>query len=258
MRFFIDPGKSPGDEMHRIVSHLAKRAFRNTRKIESETSERIHNIRTDMKKIRSLLRMVRPVSNDCSAMKPAWDAASELKDVFGRVRDEEVQAQVKASLPGSRGKCRKKKKSSRPTKAEEASGLRSGEALVNAAKLMDFSRLTLDALLSGLTQTLEDGRIAMLAAAKAEDDTHGFHEWRKRVKDLWYQSAVLRKVSPEARAWCRDASKLSTLLGSEHDLGILAPETAASTPPGAEIHQKLIAIRAGALALGHKLYGIQT
>ncbi len=257
MRFFIDPEKSPGDEMHRIVSSLAKRTLRNTRKIETETSERIHKIRTDMKKVRSLLRLVRRASNGDNATKSAWDAASELKDVFGRVRDEEVQAQVKASLPGG-GKAPKKKKPSPPTKAEQESGLKSAEALVKAANAMEFSQLDLESLVSGLKQTLEDGKIAMRAAAEGKDDTHGFHDWRKLVKDLWYQSAVLRKVSPEARAWCGDASKLSTLLGNEHDLGILASETSGSTSQEAEIHRKLRAIRRDALTVGHKLYGIQT
>jgi CHAD domain-containing protein len=49
-----------------------------------------------------------------------------------------------------------------------------------------------------------------------------FHEWRKRVKDHWYHMRLLSKVWPKVTAARIDElSRLSDLLGDDHDLGVL-------------------------------------
>ena len=48
------------------------------------------------------------------------------------------------------------------------------------------------------------------------------HEWRKRVKDLWYQERLLRRLWPEAqRPVIQAADHLAGLLGFDHDLALL-------------------------------------
>ena len=56
-----------------------------------------------------------------------------------------------------------------------------------------------------------------------EDPTsEHLHEWRKRVKDLWYQQQLLEALWPEVmKAQAKEAKKLSKQLGEDHDLAVL-------------------------------------
>ena len=48
------------------------------------------------------------------------------------------------------------------------------------------------------------------------------HEWRKRVKYLWYQYRLLKQASPRVfRAYKKIANPLSDILGDYHDLALL-------------------------------------
>ncbi len=48
------------------------------------------------------------------------------------------------------------------------------------------------------------------------------HDWRKRVKDLWYQERLLAPVDgPAVRGQAKDLHRLANLLGDLHDLHVL-------------------------------------
>ena len=58
--------------------------------------------------------------------------------------------------------------------------------------------------------------------AIAEPTPENLHEWRKRVKDLWYQWRLLRRVSPgKLRTRLKDLKALSAHLGDGHDVFML-------------------------------------
>ena len=98
-----------------------------------------------------------------------------------------------------------------------------------------------DALAPGLQRIYRRGRRRMRAAA-AEPTTENLHEWRKRVKDLWYAAQMLRPAGPKRmKKLARRAHDLSDLLGDDHDLAILAKY--------AEAHPRLFESDAGLRAL---------
>lgn len=87
-------------------------------------------------------------------------------------------------------------------------------------------------LYKGMEQSYTAGRKA-LALAAAEPTSENLHNWRKRVKDLYYQLGFFESFwSNTTREFSEDLGHLADLLGEEHDLAVLrhtlelAPELA--------------------------------
>lgn len=77
------------------------------------------------------------------------------------------------------------------------------------------------AVRSGLARTYRRGCERMRIAIEAPS-AEAFHEWRKRVKDLWYQVRLLRNAWPETLDSLADElHRLSRHLGAAHDLDLL-------------------------------------
>jgi CHAD domain-containing protein len=72
-----------------------------------------------------------------------------------------------------------------------------------------------------LKNTYKQGRKA-LKKVKTSPDAEHFHEWRKKVKYLWYQIRLLWNAWPEVLSgYEKSLYKLSYYLGLEHDLAEL-------------------------------------
>jgi CHAD domain-containing protein len=73
----------------------------------------------------------------------------------------------------------------------------------------------------GLRRIYRQGRRRM-REAENDPSTAALHEWRKRVKDLWYQLRLLRETWPAVMGPESDeAHALSEKLGDDHDLAVL-------------------------------------
>ncbi|MCG8440545.1 MAG: CHAD domain-containing protein [Caulobacterales bacterium] len=106
----------------------------------------------------------------------------------------------------------------------------------------------------------------MFARAYREPGDEAFHDWRKRVKDYWYATRILRPLWPAVmRPVAEEAGFLSELIGDDHDLAML--QHALVRPPHPIRRRaeraavdKLIASHRGRLrreawTLGARLYG---
>jgi CHAD domain-containing protein len=120
------------------------------------------------------------------------------------------------------------------------------------------------ALEPGLGRIYRRGRRAMNAAAE-EPSTENFHEWRKRVKDLWHAEQILRPAYPKKmKKLAKRTHDLSDLLGDDHDLAELRSYVArhrqcfddrvAQVALVAVIDRRRKELQRGALSLGAKLY----
>lgn len=116
---------------------------------------------------------------------------------------------------------------------------------------------------TGLNRIYAAGRDAM-DEAWHEGSLEAFHEWRKRAKDLWYVSRMLKKTARRPMSALRkDIEELTDALGTLHDLDVFAdtmanePELAASPAAGA-IADAMAKERARladvAFALGARIY----
>ena len=87
----------------------------------------------------------------------------------------------------------------------------------------------------------------------ADDD---WHEWRKRVKDLWYAGRIIAPITgPQIEGLVEEADELSDVLGDHNDLAVLLE--AAGDRPGlrAAIVARRDGLRRVAATLGRRLYG---
>ncbi|HXC24023.1 MAG TPA: CHAD domain-containing protein [Solirubrobacteraceae bacterium] len=124
-----------------------------------------------------------------------------------------------------------------------------------------------DTLAPGLRRIYREGRHRYARCKRERNaDEQNVHDWRKRVKSLYYALDMLgAKQASGARRTTRRADRLGDLLGSEHDLWMLcayvqeqAEVFGADVAARAEllklIEQRRRRLRKRALALGARLY----
>jgi CHAD domain-containing protein len=110
-------------------------------------------------------------------------------------------------------------------------------------------------------ESLEPGfrriyRRARRAYRRAQRDpaVENLHELRKRTKDVWYCTQILRPASPNRmKRLARSAHELSDLIGQEHDLAILADRVQAD-PLARLIESRREGLLRELLPLGQRLY----
>jgi CHAD domain-containing protein len=114
------------------------------------------------------------------------------------------------------------------------------------------------ALGRGLERSYRRGR-RDFRAVRSSPSVEGLHEWRKRVKELWYQHTLLRSLWPPVmRAVGDEAHELARRLGEDHDLALLAEwvrEHAEAEPGFFEaVERRRFELQADAMSLGARIY----
>lgn len=208
----------------------------------------VHQVRKRCKKLRALLRLIRYGLADSDTYKREnacfRDAARSLSDA----RDAQVildafDALQAGSGDGSPHPCTQSAAAAKPCIAPVREGLlacrdrSAGDAEEIDQALKAFSETIIaakariedwpikdsgfDLLAGGLKRTYRRGRAALKDAL--EDPTaENLHELRKRVKYHRYQLRSLRDLwAGVVNARRKQAAKLSTLLGDDHDLAVL-------------------------------------
>jgi CHAD domain-containing protein len=115
----------------------------------------------------------------------------------------------------------------------------------------------------GLERSYRRGR-SRFADVRTEASDEAVHEWRKRVKDLWYQLRILRNAwKPVLGETAAETHELSDLLDDHHDLAVLRDDALRRREPlpDGELETLLAAVSerqdelaAAAIALGERVY----
>jgi CHAD domain-containing protein len=232
-----------------------------------EPDKSVHEARKDMKKLRSLLRLARPelggtlYRRENTRLRDAGRGLSGVRDAKAML--DGLDALEEAGL--HRSTAERVRRALLRHKASFA--LDENAAAAAAAELQETRRQVADwplerdgwrALEAGLRRMYGRGRRAM-RAAEAEPSTGALHDWRKRVKDLWYLLTLLCEswsavLGPEAD----QAHELSRLLGDDHDLALLrdfaTEHGVTSARLEAAIDNRRTELQGRAFALGHRLY----
>jgi CHAD domain-containing protein len=204
------------------------------------SEEGVHDARKDMKKLRALLRLVRGEVGEKVFRREAGtfrDAARELSGV----RDADVMLATLTDLEeryeADVGPVRQAVEAHRlrTTGGGRRQAAQTAIAILTEARgrVDDWplEREGFEALEDGLERTYRRGRRDWRAAVK-DPSSENLHEWRKRVKDLWYHCSILEETwKPVMTALADEAHELSERLGDDHDLAVLLAFGAESLEP---------------------------
>jgi CHAD domain-containing protein len=265
-----------GYGVRRVARGRLDTAVERLRDADLDEIEAVHEARKDLKKLRSALRLVRPVLGDHIYRRENEryrDAARRLSNV----RDAQALAETVAALedrfadePPPGGWKPIAQALARADGADPAEVDRRRE---QAAAEIESGRRELETLSlpgdgfevvgSGLRRAYSRGRKRFAEAAGDPTDER-LHEWRKRVKDLWYHLRLLRAAWRKVLEPLADqAHELADRLGDDHDLVVLRERLdqteIALTAEQREYLDDLIArrrreLQAEAFALGERLY----
>lgn len=200
-----------------------------------DAAEAVHCVRKQFKKARAVVRLVREALGE-EAYRRENDGFRDLGRRLGAARDAVVVVRTldaviaddaSLDIPAVRRVRERLAKA-----AEELQPHRRGRGFAAEARaVVDTLREAvvridawpiddagLDVLLAGVGRSYKRGRRNMRRAYEA-GDAHDSHEWRKRVKDLWYQLRLMRRASPKRLDKAIErVGQLAELLGEDHDL----------------------------------------
>jgi CHAD domain-containing protein len=237
-------------------------------KTNSSPEDAVHGARKAMKKLRALLRLVRGEIGDKRYRREAacfGDAGRELAGI----RDADVMLATLDSLALEPQKAGPLRQALEAHKIRTAAGAREQAAGAAIAILGEARARVAEWPLEsegfapfeeGLGRVYRQGRRGF-RAARRDPVAENLHEWRKRVKDLWYHCAILEESwQPVMKALADEAHELSDRLGDDHDLAVLlawAQENAGAADLGPledAVGERRARLQAEAFAYGARLY----
>lgn len=199
---------------------------------ESDKSAAIHETRKDMKKVRSILRLVRDWIGD-DVYRRENDRYRQIAQLLGGSRDSHVKVETLGALaerypddvPSGRWTDL-----TRALEAEASADLdparleRARDQILAGRSAVASWPLGSEGwglVAGGLTRGYRRGR-ARFADVRDEAHDDAVHEWRKRVKDHWYHLRLLeRSWKPVLAETADQIHDLADALGDHHDLAVL-------------------------------------
>lgn len=238
---------------------------------DGPADERVHRARQRLKRLRTLMRVFRPILG--AHAEPLKAALGQISRLLAGARDADAAVETARAL-------------------REAAASRPGNGfdgilaeLAREAKATHAASLPVDAVCRRLTEIekhfaaigpIEDGaglladaltrayRRGRRARKRALESlaTPDLHRWRKAAKDLWHLLRLCRKRLPHrAEALAGRLESLADLLGRDHDHALLAERLALAPEhdPALGLQLSVIAgerrkLEAEAIALGKDIY----
>lgn len=270
MGFAFHQRGNVGSEIRRIATEQIDKAIEEAGAAEIEFAERIHRLRRRCKRLRGLLRLIRP------RFKSFADENRAIRDIaagLSGARDAAVRAQTFEDLIG-RGA---------PTSAELVEAIRAHLRAEAHAEPDDAARQVLiddfvraagalrervaawrvkgqgfNAIAEGLETTYR--RMAKgMKVAKAAGSAEAFHAWRKDTKYHWHHAGLFEEAAPDVMgAQKEQLDRLAELLGDHHNLAVLGETLSHLDIEGVAdlrkfIEQRQAELAGTAFALGRQL-----
>lgn len=229
MAFRFKLGEPFEEGVRRIAVEQIERA-QSELQAKGDHAVAVHETRKALKRLRALLRLVRPAMGD-EAFK---QENAQLRDIglsLSGARDRHVLLETVNKLEGTSGLDRKGLVSGLRASIAAANGEGAPVTMKEAQSRLDEAKIRLtdiriqgggfDVVGAGLERSYRKAcRTFRKAYEQPSDEV--FHEWRKGAQAHWRQMTLLARAWPEylgARA--SEARTLSQLLGDDHDLAML-------------------------------------
>lgn len=232
MSYRFDPKENSAVEASRIVTEQFDKALDELRRSDRDAA--IHGVRKRLKKIRAVLRIVRPhmqayadqnkCLRDIAALLSGARDATACVEAYDGLLDGFGDAVDHASLNPTRRALRERRNRvvfDRQMDAVLESVRRSLERARATVPHWDIASEGVPDLADGLAKTYKRGRKAMMAALD-QPTAPKLHEWRKRTKYHRYHCRLMRGAwKPVYQGRRKAAKRLSSLLGEDRDLALL-------------------------------------
>jgi CHAD domain-containing protein len=260
-RFRLAPDEGAADGLRRIARGQIELA---TDRLQSgdDVGEAVHEARKSFKRMRAVVRLARDPLGDevyrrenhayrdtgreLSAARDAQVLSETLDDLMRRYRkeiDDHAFAGLRESLARDAEAAHERIAADAGAVEEVRTSLDAARDRIATWPLPEDGDASVFA--AGFDRIYRRGRAALKAAERERSDEN-MHELRKRAKDLWHASQVMRPASPRRmKRLARRAHALSDLLGDDHDLAVLH----------AAARERYRTLRRGELALIRALIG---
>jgi len=235
MGFQLRKENSVQKSIRKIAGEQIDKAIAEINDESLDRHEVVHQVRKRCKKLRGLIRLVRPnfdryseenaafrdIARELSYVRDAQSMLECFDDLLGHFVDQidpDAFTRIREILHDRRDEVAADEEGLVSQLQVTLEKLHEARARVETWKISDrgFSSLA-----GGLQKTY--GRACdAIEEAYADPTAENFHEWRKRVKYHWYHARLLRRIwEPMLKAQRKAADELSDLLGDEHDLAVL-------------------------------------
>jgi len=239
MGFQLKPNETVPGGLKRIVRKEIDKAIAALTADEGvDRSEAVHDARRAFKKVRAVLKLVRKeLGKRCyerenvrfrDAGRPLTEVrdAQVLVEILDKLAERFSSEVSQPSFEEVRQTLAEHERATAVRVFDQENAPRHVIAMLKRARrrVQDWplQHAGWNALAEGLQSTYGRGRKAF-AAASVEPTVENFHEYRKRVKDLWHQLQIIHPMQPLLLG--EEASQthnLADLLGDEHDLAVLS------------------------------------
>jgi CHAD domain-containing protein len=232
MAYAIEKNESVEMAIRRIMHEQIARARQQLTDETAPIEKRVHDARKRFKETRALVRLVRKPLGPLFTIENSWfrDAGRDLaaaRDAEAVIEGFDKLARSRRFSRYTRTRARKALSMRREAMSREELEGRIANVLgqLDAAE----SRIeswpawpdTFETIADGLERTYRGGRREMERALMTRMPEE-LHEWRKRVKEHWYHSLLLRNVWPGVmKTYSSALENLSRALGDHHDLFVL-------------------------------------
>jgi CHAD domain-containing protein len=262
---------SVSEQFREIAGTELTQALKSAAEPGKAPSERVHGARLNFKRLRALLRLVRPAFPQFSALnRQARDAARSLSPLRDVTVLKDTLAALLEDKPEAPADAVAQFKTALEARVPDAAAQDEILAAFTRAALPILGhvpgwRLTSDdpgILTEGAARTYRKVRKTMDEARRRGAPEH-FHEWRKQVKHQLYELEFIDGLAPAKSAPRRRLKRLATLLGEHHDQTVFRaflatrPERSQLAVLGkaaSKVQQKL---EAKSLKLGAKLFRLR-
>jgi CHAD domain-containing protein len=238
MSFELNPDESLRKHIRRIVRDQMDKALDYlTGPHEGSPAVAVHEARKSFKKIRAILRLVRPVideesyreANTCfrNAGRPLTEVRDakilvETLDHIARHFKEHIVGrsfdQVRRGLQNNLRAVRKRVLDEHNAFTVVAAAVRQARGRIKAWADVPNQWLAVGEGLKDVYRRAGDAHEEAIADPTVEK----LHEWRKQAKYLRYQLEILTPIWPEwMEELAREADRIGELLGDDHDLVVL-------------------------------------